>query len=140
MNHYFKRFMKKVKDSSEKKPKSNKPKLFETFTKLWVSVILIIAIIDLQLSYILAFLGYEQIAETLSIAIVTEIIGVSIAYIVRAHLDTKAERKQDLEDAKFEASLNSPLCDDLDDPMPPRGNYGPADSSADVNEPPKGVG
>lgn len=51
-----------------------KPKLFETFTKLWVSILLLFALADLQLSYVLAYLGREQIAESLSVAIVTEII------------------------------------------------------------------
>ena len=39
---------------------------------------LIIALFDLQLSYLLAFLGREQIAETLSITVVTEIIAVML--------------------------------------------------------------
>jgi hypothetical protein len=37
-----------------------------TFTKKAVAVILIISLIDLQLSYILAFMGKEQIAESLA--------------------------------------------------------------------------
>ena len=84
------------------KKKNKKPSLFETFTKLWVSILLIIGIVDLQLSYLLAFLGYDQIAETLSVAVVTEILGVTVAYIVRAFFDTKDEKKQDLEERKFE--------------------------------------
>ena len=38
----------------------------KTFTKRAVKAILFIALLDLQLSYLLAFLGREQIAENLS--------------------------------------------------------------------------
>jgi H+/gluconate symporter-like permease len=86
-------------DDTNSKPK---PNLFETFTKLWVSIILLFAVFDLQLSYVLAYLGREQIAETLSVAVVTEIIGVSAVYMIRAHLDTKNEKSNELEVRKFE--------------------------------------
>lgn len=76
--------------------KSIKPKLFETFTKLWVTLVLIFAIIDLQLSYILAFIGCDQIAESLSVAIVTEIIGVMAIYMIRAYFDTLSEKNHEL--------------------------------------------
>lgn len=87
----------------QKKSKSNKKKIdiFETFTKLWVSILLVVAVIDLQITYVLAFLGSDQIAETLSVAIVTEIIGVVTVYMVRAYLDSKAEGKQKLEEKKL---------------------------------------
>lgn len=77
-------------------------KLFGTFTKVWVCLLLTFGLIDLQLSYILAFIGREQIAETLSVAVVTEIIGVSAVYMIRAYLDTKSEKAMELETRKFE--------------------------------------
>lgn len=76
--------------------------IFETFSKLWVSVLMIAAIVDLNLSYVLAFLGREQIAETLSIAIVTEIIGVMAIYLIRAFLDSHYEAKDKLNKEKLD--------------------------------------
>lgn len=78
-----------------------KPNLFETFTKLWVSVILIFAVIDLQLSYLLAYLGRDQIAESLSVAVVTEVIGVIAVYMVRAFFDTKSEKDMELKEKQL---------------------------------------
>lgn len=63
----------------------------KTFTKQAVKVILFFAIIDLQFSYVLAFLGREQIAETLSITIVTEIVAVMLGYFVKAFKETKEQ-------------------------------------------------
>lgn len=98
----FCNFLKK-KSKEEKSPKTKKKlNIFETFTKLWVSILLVVAVIDLQITYVLAFLGSEQIAETLSVAIVTEIIGVVCVYMVRAYFDSKTEGKQKLEEMKLD--------------------------------------
>jgi hypothetical protein len=79
----------------------NKPKRsnFKTFTKRWVSLLMYIAIFDVQLSYVLAFVGKEQIAETLSIAMVTEIIGVMLGYFIKSYLETKESEKIRLREA-----------------------------------------
>lgn len=98
-----------IEDTSKKKKKAN---IFKTFTKMWVTILLVIAIIDLQLSYILAFIGKDTIAESLSIAIVTEIIGVSCVYMIRAFFDTMSEKKHDLDVRKFEESLNNECLED----------------------------
>ncbi len=58
-----------------------------------------IAVIDLQLSYMLAFLGREQIAETLSQTVVVEIIGVMLGYFGKSYFETReAEKIRLLED------------------------------------------
>lgn len=97
-------FNNRCKDQSDGK---KRPNLFETFTKTWVSVLLGVAIIDLQLSYYLAYVGRDQIAETLSVAVVTEIIGVAAIYIIRSHFDTKSEKQQDLAERKFQYETES---------------------------------
>lgn len=92
--------MLKIKNNARKDGEKKDKKridIFQTFTKLWVSVLLIIAVFDLQLSYILAYLGRDIIAETLSVAIVTEIIGVVGVYMVRAFFDTYFEKKHERE-------------------------------------------
>lgn len=79
-----------------KEEKTEKKKL-RTFTKKWVNILMFMAVVDIQLSFVLAFLGKEQIAETLSVAIVTEIIGVMIGYFAKAFLETYAEKKNELQ-------------------------------------------
>ncbi|MCM1089133.1 MAG: hypothetical protein NC419_13335 [Muribaculaceae bacterium] len=71
---------------------------FRTFTKTWVSRLMYIAVFDIQLSYLLAFLGKEQIAETLSITVVTEIIGVMAVYCMKSFFETKESEKTRLKE------------------------------------------
>lgn len=66
----------------------------ETFTKKAVAAILLFSLIDLQLCYILAFLGKEQIAESLSSTIATSIIGVMTGYFLKALLETFLEERE----------------------------------------------
>lgn len=66
---------------------------FKTFTKKWVGRLMYIAVIDLQLSYLLAFLGREQIAEELSRTIVIEIIGVMLGYFGKSYFETREQEK-----------------------------------------------
>ena len=64
----------------------------DTFTKALVAFITLISLIDLQLSYILAFMDKMAIAEDLSKHICTTILGVAFVYMIRAYFDTKAEK------------------------------------------------
>lgn len=66
-----------------------------TFTKKAVFAILVVTLIDLQLSYILAFLGKEQIAETLSSTIADTIIGVMLGYFLKALFETFFEKREE---------------------------------------------
>lgn len=72
---------------------------FDTFTKAMVALIILMACIDLQLSYVLAFLDKIQIAEELSKQVCTTILGVAFVYMVRAYFDSRAEygTKKDLD-------------------------------------------
>ncbi len=69
--------------------------MLTTFTKRAVFAILVLTLIDLQLSYILAFLGKEQIAENLSSTIATVIIGVMIGYFMKALFETFFEKREE---------------------------------------------
>lgn len=69
-----------------------------TFTKKWVSIIITIALIDIQVCYVLAFLGRDQIAEELSKTIVVEIIGVFFVYCVKSFYEKKESQKNKSED------------------------------------------
>ena len=75
-----------------------KRKKFRTFTKRAVMVILFVALLDLQLSYLLAFLGREQIAENLSSDITKVIIGTILGYLAKSFFETKEEEKVRLEE------------------------------------------
>lgn len=66
-----------------------------TFTKKAVFAILAISLVDLQLSYLLAFLGKEQIAETLSSTIADTIIGVMLGYFLKALFETFFEKREE---------------------------------------------
>ena len=69
-------------------------KWLTTFTKKAVAIILAVSLIDLQLSYVLAFMGKEQIAETLSGTIAETIIGVMIGYFLKALFLTFFEKRE----------------------------------------------
>lgn len=64
-----------------------------TYTKKLVKWILAISMIDLQLSYLLAFLGRMEIAENLSMTVVTAIIGTVITYCIKSFKETKEAEK-----------------------------------------------
>lgn len=66
----------------------------KTFTKKSVTIIIAVALIDLQLSYVLAFMGKEQIAETLSSTIADTIIGVMLGYFLKALFETFFEERE----------------------------------------------
>lgn len=65
-----------------------------TFTKKAVAIILGVSLFDLQLSYVLAFMGKEQIAESLSSTIASTIIGVMIGYFLKALFETFFEERE----------------------------------------------
>ena len=73
-----------------------------TFTKRAVKWILVISLIDLQLSYALAFLGRVEIAEDLSSTVATAIIGVMLGYFMKSFFETKEEKKLEFEKEKEE--------------------------------------
>ena len=64
---------------------------FGTYTKNLVAAIIGICIIDLQLTYLLAFLDRGSIAESLSQSICMTILGVALTYMIRDYFDSKAE-------------------------------------------------
>lgn len=70
-------------------------KWLSTFTKKAVAIILVVSLIDLQLSYILAFMGKEQIAESLSSTIADTIIGVMLGYFLKALFETFFEKREE---------------------------------------------
>ena len=78
-----------------KRVKRRFEKWLETFTKTAVTAILVVSLIDLQLSYILAFMGKEQIAEELSAEITRTIIGVMLGYFLKSLFETFFEKREE---------------------------------------------
>ena len=78
-----------------KHEKKNYRSWLETYTKRAVTFILVISLIDLQLSYVLAFLGQVQIAESLSSTIASTIVGVMIGYFFKALFETFFEKREE---------------------------------------------
>lgn len=78
----------------DKQKRAPYKKWLATFSKKAVAAILVLSLIDLQLSYVLAFMGKEQIAESLSSTIATTIIGVMIGYFFKALFETFFEERE----------------------------------------------
>lgn len=69
---------------------------FETYTKRLIAVIVFISLVDLQLSYALAFMDKIQIAESLSTQICVTLLGTVLVYSVKAYFETKAEKRDEM--------------------------------------------
>lgn len=67
-----------------------------TFTKKWVGRLLWFGVVWITASYILAFMGKEQIAETLSSNVVTVIIATILGYLLKAFFETYCEKRNEL--------------------------------------------
>lgn len=70
-------------------------KWLQTFSKKAVAIILVVSLIDLQLSYVLAFMGKDQIAESLSSEIASVIVGVMVGYFMKALFETFFEKREE---------------------------------------------
>lgn len=91
----------------KKKRTDDCPAEKRTFTKKWVDIILTVSIIDIQLVFVLAFLGKCQIAETLGVAIVSEVIGVMLGYLCKSYFESYSIAKNDLEQERIK---NEYIC------------------------------
>jgi len=85
-----------IREKFRKKKKKKRIITKLTFSKVWVGRLLWMSVFDIQLSYILAFMGREQIAEKLAIAIVANIIFVIIPYLAKSFFETREEEKNKL--------------------------------------------
>ena len=72
-----------------------------TFTKKWVSRLLWLGCIWITLSYILAFRGAVQIAESLSSTVVSVMIATILGYLCKSFFETREEEKLKFEREKY---------------------------------------
>ena len=77
-----------------------------TFSKIVVTAILGVSLVDLRLSYIVAFMGKEQIAETLSATIVEMVVGVMLGYFFKALFETFFEEREKRLNKRIENNEN----------------------------------
>lgn len=68
-------------------------KPLKTFTKRWTERLLVFFIIWITLTYILAFMGKDSIAETLSQDVMTGGVAVFLGYLLKAYFETYSEEK-----------------------------------------------
>ncbi len=85
-----------------KKPQRGSRK---TYTKKMMSRIITVALIDMQLPFVLAFLGKTNIAETLGGLIVTEIIGVFLVYCAKSFFETREAEKNRIAEEQAEQQV-----------------------------------
>ena len=84
-----------------KRTKKKKGESKLTFTKKWLEILLVAAVVDMQLPFILAFLDKADIAETLAIAIVTEIVALFVPYLCKSYFETKEEKRNEMDKMMF---------------------------------------
>ena len=92
-------------DFMKRKREDSYRKWLSTFSKKAVAIILTVSLIDLQISYILAFLGKEQIAETLSTTIADTIVGVMLGYFLKALFETFFEKREERLNKQLENNI-----------------------------------
>lgn len=74
-----------------------------TFTKKWVSRLLWFGCIWISLSYVLAFRGAVQIAESLSSTVVSVMIATILGYLCKSFFETREEEKLKFEREKYKS-------------------------------------
>lgn len=78
-----------------------------TFTKRWTAIILGISCIWITLSYVLAFFGKDQIAETLSETVATVIIATFIPYLCKSYFETFASEKNRIKEKVIDKQVEN---------------------------------
>lgn len=73
----------------------------DTTTKKWLSRLLCCSCVWITLSYVLAFFGHEQIAESLSETVATVIIATILGYLCKSFFETREEER-----LKYQRELN----------------------------------
>lgn len=87
----YKTKLEKLSIEQEYQNKRNKL-TFGTYTKKLVAFIITVCIIDIQISYLLSYLGKDPL-ENLSNTIVVTILGTALGYMIKAWFESWAENK-----------------------------------------------
>ena len=93
----YKRIMQKNNADIQKK------RTYVTFTKRFFKIILINANIWVYLSFVLAFMGKQEIAESISVQAIITIIGVFASYCIKSAYEKKiGKEKEEYEEINTE--------------------------------------
>lgn len=95
-----------------------------TYTKDKMDLIVNVALIDMQFPFILAFMGRENIAETMGGLIVTEIIAVFFVYCLKSFFETNAQEKIRLREKEIDGRTGATESEEEDEN---KDDYGMAD-------------
>ena len=76
-----------------------------TFSKKWVSRLMCASIVWISLSYVLAFMGMTDIAESLSSTVVTGVIFVMLPYFAKSLFETKWEKDLEFKKEQFNSNI-----------------------------------
>lgn len=87
----------------------------KTFTKKWMDIIMGVAIIDMQLPFLLAFMDKTEIAETLGVTVVTEVIGVFLVYCAKSFFETRESEKIRIKEQELGMTNNYDNVENLSD-------------------------
>ena len=83
--------MKRISEEQYREYLKLKNRKKRTYTKDKMDRIINVALIDIQFPFILAFMGRENIAETMGGLIVTEIVAVFLVYCLKSFFETNAQ-------------------------------------------------
>lgn len=86
-----------------------------TFSKKWVSRLMCASIVWISLSYVLAFMGMTDIAESLSSTVVTGVIFVMLPYFAKSLFETKWEKDLEFKREQFNSVNKVDASDYYDD-------------------------
>lgn len=105
----------------KKKKKTKNKYNINTFSKIWINRLMWFSIVWISSSFVLAFLGREQIAETLAITITAQIVLLMCTYFCKSFFETKEEKRQDFKIRQWESTQKDYLCGIQNDSRPDDG-------------------
>ena len=79
----------------KKKRRKSKKERVRTTTKIVLYTVLGVSLVDLQLTYVLAFMDKIQVVESLSSTIATTLVAVIVGYFAKAFAETFAEKREE---------------------------------------------
>lgn len=116
--------MREITDKQYKEYLKLKYQKKRTYTKDKLDRIINVALIDIQFPFILAFMGRENIAETMGGLIVTEIIAVFLVYCAKSFFETNAQENIRLREKEMDSCTGATESEEEDEIKDDHGVFG----------------